>query len=109
VFRNLHERALVPVADEEISIGAVAVGLDPAKITDKTVCVEILFHEGPIRWRCAGIPTPSNGREEFDGSQRVFNDYEAGLLKMVRTGVTNGVAYATYYEAPVTYDYEVTL
>lgn len=101
ILRHLHGvlgLRWFPVDYEEVPVGAAAVGLTAAKLTNNHA-VLVRFAAGPLRFRVDGVadPTASVGLEGTNPNERLLNTAEAGKLRAIRMGADNGLMQATYF------------
>lgn len=83
---------------EEITVGAVAVGLTASKVNNSDL-VEVRFENGPVRYLKHGSdPTAAVGMPAYDLDTETLHAAEALRFKAIRTGATNGVLRVTYLE-----------
>lgn len=88
----------IPVAYEELTVGAVAVGFANIPSVGQLVRSEARVASGPINYRKDGVaPTATFGIPSFDGDVFQLDRYEVIRFQAVRQGSTNGIIRATHF------------
>lgn len=93
-----HNEFHTPFDDQEVTwTGTASAGLDPAKVAlCKIVTLRFISGDGRIRMS-GSAATASEGVPVFQGDIEMMSKFEAERLSGIRSGVTNLVAWATYY------------
>ena len=87
---------LIPVGDDELTVGAEVVGLDQAEVAG----CDFLFvrcEGGSIRRRFNQDPTPSVGMLMNDGDAAWFNKAQAAALRLIGSGESDALLRIEYY------------
>ena len=88
----------IPVAYEELTVGAIPVGFTNLPSAGQLVRSEARVASGPINWRKDGTaPTTVVGVPAFDGDVFQLDRYEVVRFQAVRQGITNGVIRAHHF------------